>query len=277
MAGGPGPLTELAAAVPDLYERVSFIDLTVDVPFESLGDALEQQLSILGPVADLVTEQVDAALLAQAGPGIMVVIRGRLDPQTVLDALGAEVRIDSYGDFEIWNVKVSVGPLSATVAVSLLDDTTAVLAVGLSPAMTSGDLARAALDVVTGERPGYLDSAMRGLAERLPRGFNMTLSRPCTGFSETPEIQGCVGVAFSSNLEIDDGALLTTFVFGFPAPEAALEALPAIEASWTLVTGDPPDPLWLGTQVAQDGVYVLVSGKVDIDQTSEGIPGLEGP
>ena len=105
MAGGPGPLTELAAAVPDLYERVSFIDLTVDVPFESLGDDLEQQLSILGPVAELVREQVDAALLAQSGPGILVVLRGRLDPQVVLDALGAEVRVDPYGDFEIWNVK----------------------------------------------------------------------------------------------------------------------------------------------------------------------------
>ena len=105
VAGGPGPLTELAAAVPDLYERVSFIDLTVDVPFERLGDDLEQQLSILGPVAELVREQVDAALLAQSGPGILVVLRGRLDPQVVLDALGAEVRVDPYGDFEIWNVK----------------------------------------------------------------------------------------------------------------------------------------------------------------------------
>ena len=170
------------------------------------------------------------------------------------------------------------GPLTATVALSLLDDTTTVLAVGLSPAMTSGALARAALDAVTGEGPGYLsEPAMRGLAERLPRGFNMTLSRPCTAFGETPEIQGCIGVAFSSSLEIDDSALLTTFVFGFPAPEAALEALPDIEASWILVTGDPPEPLWLGTQVVQEGVYVLVSGKVDIDQASEGTPGLEGP
>ena len=265
--GRQGVVKGLLAPIPADYDTVIFVDLKFILEDPDLREALEEQgvFAFLGSAADPIQEQGDVVVLASGGGGVLGVTRGPLNAEEFINALkapGSEVESESYGAFEILKVEVEIF-LRFSLAISLLDDTTAVFGISFSPATPSVDLVKAALDTVDGSTPGFLsDPAVEQLVDSIPQGFSMVISRKC---GSPDVVEGCTGSAIS---HIKRGAgVVSNEVFGFSTPEMAEAALPAIEEE---VSNDFKEPLAL-LGITQEGNLIRVLGSGDISTAILGV------
>ena len=241
-----------------------FLDVGTMLRDHSLKEALERQgvLALLGPSAGQILQQVDALGLAEDSSAVLVVLRGSLDAESIINTLRApesEVGSESYGAFEILKVKVAVPFFTLTVPITLLDSSTAIYAISLSSKRPSIEVVKVTLDAVEGSEPGFLlDPAINQLFRAVPQGFAMTFARDCSIFGE---YEGCTGLAMSVMKDGSDGVI--ELVRGFTSPELAQAALPAIREQ-VLKTGAPATHP-KAVEVILEGDVVRSRARLDIN------------
>ena len=217
--------------VPADYKISIFADLNTILQEPRLKSVLEEQglLSILGPAAVQIQDQVDSIVLALGGPGALGILNGPLDASKIMDSLkfpGSEVEAESYGTFEIAKLKVVSPFITVNIALSTLDETTAVFAISLSAGAPSEEVIKTALDVFEGSKANFLeDPFVQRLFAGVPAGIGMTIGKDCGFFDDFEE---CTGVALSATREGEHGVLTGTL--DFSSNDAAQAALPAIQA-----------------------------------------------
>ena len=254
-------IAELLAVLPADYDSVTFLDIGSMLGDPELKEALERQgvLATLGPVTGLVKERVDAMVLAPYESGALVVLRGPLDAEALIDSLKApdsEVESERYGGFDIFHLTVQYSFFSLSVPIAILNDTTAVFAISFSAANPGVDAVKAALDAVGGSQPNLLsDPALDQLVNAVGPGFSVVVNRGCDASSAW---EGCTGVAISQMKEGE--YVISHEVVGFTGAELAEAALPAIREQ---TLGDVREPSEL-LEVTQEGNLVRVRVKGDI-------------
>ena len=254
---------DLMAPVPAEFETAVFMDTRAVLQDPGLRDALEQQglLGILGPAAGPVQEQGGALVLAMGGPGAFGVLKGALDIPRFTEALKApntEVESEVYGEFEILKVSVKFGIFALTLPISVLDDTTAIFAVSLSPTRPGVDVVKAGLDTAQGSAPGFVDDpALARLLRRVHPGFAVVVSRNCDLPGDFP---GCTGFAMSAARD-DEGAAIDIAI------EFAVTA-EAEDAAYSLRDGLSEGPLTLmgERQIILDGRTVTIQSRAPLDE-----------
>ena len=191
-----------------------------------MTDTLERigVMAVLGPAAGPIQEQVETMVLAQVGSRALGILRGHLDGQRLLNSLksrDSEVESEIYGAFEILRIGVQVPFLTLTVALSFVDDNTAIFGFTLSPQRSSIDIVKGALDTMEGSEPGFLTSSAIGDAiTAVPPGFAMGVTNDCSFFGQ---YDGCIGMVLSAEKEAEDG--IVHAVLEFESPEQAEAAL----------------------------------------------------
>ena len=252
---------------------MAFLDLRQILGSDALSASLDRLgvLAMLGPAADEARENVDAILMAQGPGGVLGVLKGDLDPRRVAEAIrspGSRLATERHGEFEVIGAHVQGPFFSLMVAVSQVDDTTALFAVGSSLEGSSG-LAKASLDTAAGAAPGLsADPSIGRLVSALPPGFALTLDPRC---DLLPEIEGCDGAGVSATQEGDKG--MVHGVFMFRDASAARAALPAIVESAGRI-GGVSSPSEVRTMV--DGAVVRMEATVGLQDALEWALGQTG-
>ena len=261
--------------VPVDYESAVFADVRALLANPILREAFEEQgtLAAFGPAAETIEQQVDAVILAQGDRGVLGILRGPVDIEAIiarLTAPGADVETEQYGVYEIRRLDVETAFFTISLAISPLDDTTALFAISFSPDSPSIDVVKGALDTVGGQSPGYLsDPLARQLFEGIPRGFAMLIARDCSLF--VGEFEGCNGYAVSSTIEEEKGVI--TGVLGFTTPALAQLALPGIQAAVAEDAKDVSEVLG-ATKVTLEGNIVRLRTIVSINEALSAVLGL---
>ncbi|MCE2405051.1 MAG: hypothetical protein J4F43_07825 [Dehalococcoidia bacterium] len=226
-----GAILDLLAAVPLEYGNAAFLDLRQILGSDALSASVDRLgvLAALGPAADQLKDGVDAILMARGPGGVLGVLKGDVDPRRVAEAIGSpgsRIESEGHGEFEVISAHMETPFFSLVVAVSRVDEATALFAVGPSLEGSSG-LAKASLDTAAGAAPGLSgDPAIGKLLLDLPAGFALTLDPRC---GLLPEVEGCIGAGVSATLQGEQGVVHGVFMFREPA--AALAALPVIVES----------------------------------------------
>ena len=277
-----GVIEDLLAMVPADYDLVIFSDLKTILQDPTLKEALEKQgiLTLLGPASGPIQDQADTMVIASGGAGVLGVLRGDLEATALLDSLkapGYETEPESYGQFELYKLDVDLSFLTLNLAISFVDDMTAVFSLSFSPESSSVDVLKAALDVVNGSQPSFLsDPLVNQLVRNTPQGIATTVAKDCTPLEEPSSqnaIVGCLGLAASSVLVGGDDVAISWTV-EFSSPAAALAALPAIkEQVAKLGGGSSPSEAIEGSV---DGKTVRVKALVDASGAIAGVLGLIG-
>ena len=268
---------ELLAVVPQEYDTAIFLDIRSLLDDPTLRSAFEEQggLAILGPLAGPLHRQLELAVIATQGPGVVAILRGPLDMEELissLKALGAGVESETHGPFEVWKVEVSTPFFTLGLATSLLDDRTAALAVSLSADNPSSEVLRAVLDTAQGVKDGLLaDPTIEQLVDSTLPGFAMLVARDCSTFVGHQE--GCTGFAMSTTVEGTDGII--NGVLRFDSPATAEAALRAIREADAEESGEASG-LLEGTEVSVEGNVVRLTSRTDIDEVLAGILDLGG-
>ena len=268
-----GPVADLLAAVPVEYKNVAFLDLRQILGSEALSSSLDRLgvLAALGPAAREVRESVDSILIAQGPRGILGVLSGDADPRRVAESIksaDSELKVESHGEFEELSVQVQVSFFSLVVAVSRLDERTALFAVGSSFEGSSA-LVKASLDAATGAATALSDDpSIARLFFELPPGFAVTLDPRC---DLLPGLDGCTGAGVSATLEGGQGTVHG--IFTFSNPEAAQAALPAILERTGQIVGSSPSS---EVRRSVDGSVVRIEGAVELEIALEWAMGQVG-
>ena len=263
-----GVLGELLAAIPSGYGHVVFVDsqTIIEDPilrqeFIDLGG-----LAILGPIAGPLQEQLNQVVLAtDEEAGIVGVLRGPLNIGALVrsvETLGGGVESETYGEFQVQTLEVKTRFLTLSLALSALDETTAVFAISLTTESTSADLAKAALDTLEGSTAGFLSHPVAGqLVVAVPQGFALLVSLDCALFFE--ELAGCTGISISSQREGETGIIGGVLAFG--TSELAQEAVLAIQEG--LAAEDPEvTGLFEDTEITLEGNLVRLKSEVSLDE-----------
>jgi len=282
LSGTPEEVKDLLAAIPADHDVVAFIDIKAVLQDPDVKEALEQEgvLDALGPAAGRIQQEVNTLVMAIGDTGLLGLLRGPLDVRDLLNSLkpqGANIESESYGAFEILKLDVEFPLLTLKVAASLLDDTTAVFALGFSPESPSVDLVKAALDTVGGSKPSFLsDPAARQLVESVPQGLITVVARNCDflGGLADQSIAGCTGLAMSAAKEGEDGVI--NGIMGFESPLVALVAAAIIKEEVAKQTEEIPEFLKT-TEITQEGNLVRLKGTVDIREALSATLDLTGP
>ena len=268
-----GPILALLAAVPVEYKSVAFLDLKQITGSEALSISLDRLgvLAALGPAGEEVRDRVDSILMAQGPGGVLGVLEGDADPRSVAEAIrspGSELKAERHGELEVISTHVQVSYFSLAVAVSRVDETTALFAVGSSLEGSSA-LVKASLDVAAGVSAGLSsDPSIGRLILDLPAGFAVTLDPRC---ELLPGLEDCNGAGVSAT--VDGGQGRVHGVFMFRNPDAALAALPAIldGAGQIGGTSTPSD-----IRAAVDGSVVRIEGRAGLEDALEWAIGQTG-
>ena len=279
---GPGVLGGLLAMVPADYDLVIFADLSTILGDPTLKEALDNQgiLALLGPVAGPIQDMTDAMIMASSEDGVLVALRGNLEAAAFLDALkapGSEPEPESYGRFQLYDFDVDLTFLTVDMAVSFVDDTTALFLVSFSPDSSSVDALKAALDVVSGSQPSILsDSLVNRMVHDTPQGIATMVARDCGPLGE-PSSQNmmdeCLGLTANSTLASGDDVILSWSV-EFSSSEAARAALPAIRDQVArLGGGSSPSEV---IEASVEGERVRVKALMDASGAIAGVLGLIG-
>ena len=268
--------------VPADYDLVIFADLSTILGAPILKEALDNQgiLLLLGPVAGPVQDLTDAMVMASSEDGVLVALRGNLEVSAFLDALkapGSEPESESYGQFQLYDFDVDLTFLTVNMAVSFVDDTTALFLVSFSPDSSSSDVLKAALDVVNGSQPSILsDSLVNRMVRDTPQGISTMVSRDCGPLGESASqsmMDECLALTANSTLTSGDEVILSWSV-EFSSSEAARAALPAIRGQVArLGGGSSPSEVIEGSV---EGKRVRVKAQMDASGAIAGVLGLIG-
>ena len=268
--------------VPADYDLVIFADLEAILQDPTLKEALEEQgiLALLGPLSGTIQDRADTMVLASDGAVMLGVIRGNLEAAALIASLGvprSETEPESYGQFELHKLDVDLPFLKLNLAVSFVDDTTAVFSLRLSSESSSVDVLKAALDVLNGSRPSLLsDPLVNQLVRNTPQGIATTVAKDCTplvGIASQNVIEGYLGLTASS-VPVDGDDVAIIWAVGFSSRAAALAALPGIEEQVAKLGGDS---LSGGIEGSVDGQTVRVRALVEASDALAGVVGLIGP
>ena len=152
--------------------------------------------------------------------------------------------------------------ITLTVALSFVDDNTAIFGFTLSPQRSSMDIVKGALDVMEGSEPGFLTNVSIGEALAIvPPGFAMGVTSDCSFFGQ---YEGCIGMAMSAVKDGEDG--IVHVVLEFASPEQA-EA-----AQMNIREGVATPDLIKGAQIIQDSLEettVTIVIRVNLDAALE--------
>ncbi len=268
-----GAVLDLLSAVPVEYGNAAFLDLRQILASDALSASVDRLgvLAVLGPAADQLRDRVDAILMAQGPGGVLGVLKGDVDPRSVAEAIGSPgspIESEGHGEFQVVTAHMETPFFSLVVAVSRVDEATALFAVGPSLEGSSG-LAKASLDTASGAAPGLSeDPAIGRLVQDLPAGFALTLDPRC---GLLPDVEGCLGAGVSAALEGERGVVHGVFMFNNPA--AALAALPAIVESAGRIGGiSSPSEV----RSAVDGSVVRIEAVVGLEAALEWAIGQAG-
>ena len=272
-AATEGVVLDLLAAVPVKYGNAAFLDLRQILASDALSASVDRLgvLAVLGPAADQLRDSVDAILMARGPGGVLGVLNGNVDPRRVAEAIGSPgspIESEGHGEFQVVTAHMETPFFSLVVAVSRVDEATALFAVGPSLEGSSG-LAKASLDTVSGSAPRLSEDPDIGrLVLDLPAGFALTLDPRC---GLLPEVEGCMGAGVSASLEGQRGVVHGVFMFHDPA--AALAALPAIvESAWRIGGISSPSEV----ESAVDGSVVRIEAVVGLEAALEWAIGQSG-
>ena len=190
---------------------------------------------------------------------------------------GSETEPESYGQFELHKLDVDLPFLKLNLAVSFVDDTTAVFSLRLSSESSSVDVLKAALDVVNGSRPSLIsDPLVNLLVRNTPQGIAKTVAKDCTplvGTASQNVIEGCLGLTASS-VPVDGDDVAIIWAVGFSSRATALTALPGIEEQVAKLGGGS---LAGEIEGSVDGQTVRVRALVEASGALAGVVGLIGP
>ena len=274
-----GVVGELLAAIPAGYGDVVFVDSETIIEDPILRQEFIELggLAILGPIAGPLQEQLHQVVLAtDQEVGVLGVLRGPVNIEALVrsvEALGGGVESETYGEFQIQTLEVKTRFLTLALAISPLDEMTAVFAISLTTENTSADLAKAALDTLEGSTPGLLSDPVAGrLVLAVPQGFAMLVSVDCAFIFE--ELTGCTGVSISSRREGESGIISGVLAFG--ASELAQEALLAIQEG---LAAEDPDVMELfeDTEVILEGNLIRLTSEVSLDEALSAVLGSIAP
>ena len=242
-------VAQLLSAVPVSYETVMVTDVGAMKQDPSLQAVLQDQdiLAALGPAAGPIQDLVDAVAVAVDDDGILGIFRASSDAAGVLGSLGAlasGAAPEAYGPFEITEVNINLPLLKLSLALSVLDERTAIFATATSEDVSAGDVIKAALDAAQQTGPGFLsDSSVTALAAEIPQGFITLVSTDCSALGETllEGIEACTGIAISATQEAE--AAFLNGVVGFDSAGAAEAAMPAINEQLEMAGGLSDSPV----------------------------------
>ena len=163
-------MAQLLVAVPASYETVMVTDVDAMKQAPSLKAVLQDQdiLAALGPAAGPIRDLVDAVAPVVDDDGILGIFRTSSDAAGVLGSLGvltAGVALQAYGPFEITELNVDLPLLKLSLALSVLDETTATVATATGEDISVGDVIKAVLDAAQQTWPGFIsDPSVAALA-----------------------------------------------------------------------------------------------------------------
>ena len=279
-SGEIGRVGDLVEIVPSEYDSVVYLDVEAMLQDPILREALEGQggLGIFGPLSGPIQQQLSSMVVAQGDAGLLGVLSGTLKVAKLMNSLqvpGIAIESESYGRFEIQALEVESPFLNLSFALSLVDDTTAVIAIGFSPESPSVDVVKAALDVAEGTVPGYLsDPVARQLVESVPPGFIMVVTKDCGVLFEVGA--GCQNLAMSIT-KAGENALFSG-VLGFESPAMAEAALPAVSSAIAEGVDELPTGFVESATLSQEGALVRFASMVSIEEALEsGLLALGAP